>query len=178
MSRARQGLRELIESAYERCAPALWAELVLEMYDVEADSSGELWPYTTRVEMAVSGMEECLDSARAADYWQALLFARAAEDEAKYLISSAPEWLEACVGKLKADRLALAPLLEACELADRIDGFLAVMERPGPGRALAVGCRDDLDGLLVLADWCEENGLPAAAREARHLAGLVRGGGW
>jgi hypothetical protein len=64
-------------------------------------------------------------------------------------------------------------LEEVCGLASDIDSFLATLER-GPGRELARGCRQDVDGLAVLADWCEENGLPAAAAEARHLHGLVR----
>src|SRR4051794_36094831 len=70
---------------------------------------------------------------------------------------------------------------ETCELAQRIDSFLATLERGGTGAALARSCRDNLATLLVLADWCEENKLPAAAGEARHLHGLVsyrdQGGG-
>jgi hypothetical protein len=63
---------------------------------------------------------------------------------------------------------------EVFELAAWVDSFLATLERGGPGKGLARGCREDLDGLPVLADWCEENGLPAAAAEARHLHRLVR----
>jgi hypothetical protein len=64
--------------------------------------------------------------------------------------------------------------VDACAVAERVDCFLATLETGAQSRQLASGCRDDLDGLLVLADWCEENGLPAAAAEARHLHGLVR----
>ena len=71
------------------------------------------------------------------------------------------------------DELTVAPLVEACELAELIDTFLAVLERQVP-TPLVAGCRDDLDTLPILADWCEENGLPMAGREARHLHGLVR----
>ncbi len=58
--------------------------------------------------------------------------------------------------------------------AERIDYFLAALEREGTTRQLARDCRDDLDLLLVLADWCQDAGLPRAATEARHLHGLVR----
>jgi hypothetical protein len=63
----------------------------------------------------------------------------------------------------------------ACELAERIDGRLAVLERGGPATTLARGCREDLDGLAVLADWCEDAGLPLTAAEARLLLGLAVG---
>jgi hypothetical protein len=49
-----------------------------------------------------------------------------------------------------------------------------VMERGGAGAQVARDCRADLGLLPVLADWCEDNGAPAAAAEARHLYGLVR----
>jgi hypothetical protein len=61
---------------------------------------------------------------------------------------------------------------EACDLAGRITGLVDVLE--GERVALARTCRDDLDGLLVLADWCEDAGRPTVAAEARHLHGLVR----
>jgi hypothetical protein len=63
---------------------------------------------------------------------------------------------------------------EVCELAWRIDCFLAALSRDKILAALARDCRHDLSLLLVLADWAEENGLPASAAEARHLHGLVR----
>ncbi len=62
----------------------------------------------------------------------------------------------------------------ACELAERIDCLLLTLEQSRWGANLARGCRQDLDGLLVLADWCEDTDLPRAASEARHLHGLVR----
>jgi hypothetical protein len=63
-------------------------------------------------------------------------------------------------------------LCDACDLAARIDALLFSLEKPA--RALALACRDDLDSLPVLADWCEDNGLPASAADLRHLHGLVR----
>jgi hypothetical protein len=59
-----------------------------------------------------------------------------------------------------------------CDLAERIGGLLDVLE--GEGVALARTCSDDLDGLPVLADWCEEAGRLIVANEVRHLHGLVR----
>jgi hypothetical protein len=61
---------------------------------------------------------------------------------------------------------------EVCNLVGRIDGLLGVLEHDGV--ALARSCREDLDALLVLADWCDDCGRPAVAAEARHLHGLVR----
>jgi hypothetical protein len=69
---------------------------------------------------------------------------------------------------------AAGELTEAVILAERVDYFLAALEREGTTRQLARDCRDDLDLLLVLADWCHDAGLPRAAAEARHLHGLVR----
>jgi hypothetical protein len=72
-----------------------------------------------------------------------------------------------------SDAPAWGCFADACNLAERIDSLLATLES-GPGSGLARGCRDDLDGLAVLADWCDDQGLAASAREARHLHGLVR----
>jgi hypothetical protein len=63
--------------------------------------------------------------------------------------------------------------VEVREAAERIDYFLATLERGGAGAQLARDCRRDLDLLPVLSDWCVENDLPAAAAEARHLHGLA-----
>jgi hypothetical protein len=63
-------------------------------------------------------------------------------------------------------------LCEVCDLAVRIDAMLFSLEKSA--RSLALACRDDLDSLPVLADWCDDNGLPASAAELRHLYGLVR----
>jgi hypothetical protein len=63
---------------------------------------------------------------------------------------------------------------EACELAERIDSFLAAVGRGAQGAGLAADCRECLDTLLVLADWCDDQGRPAAAAEARHLHALAR----
>jgi hypothetical protein len=61
---------------------------------------------------------------------------------------------------------------EVCELAGRIDALIDVLERDGV--ALARSCREDLDALPVLADWCDDSGRPAAAAEVRHLHAQVR----
>src|SRR5262249_33422176 len=61
---------------------------------------------------------------------------------------------------------------EAGRLAADLDTFLFVLERHTP--ALARDCRADLDLLGVLADWCEDAGLPRAAAEARYHAERVR----
>jgi hypothetical protein len=65
-------------------------------------------------------------------------------------------------------------LYQACELADRIDHFLAQLEKADAGGLLARACRQDLEALQILADWCEEQGRLAVAAEARHLLGLAR----
>jgi hypothetical protein len=64
--------------------------------------------------------------------------------------------------------------LETCELALRIDSFLATLLRERVVGALARDCCKDLSVLLVLADWAEENGRLTTAAEARHLHSLVR----
>jgi hypothetical protein len=63
---------------------------------------------------------------------------------------------------------------DACGHARQIDDFLAALERRPGATGLARACRDEVTGLLVLADWCDENGLPASATEARYLFGLLR----
>jgi hypothetical protein len=62
---------------------------------------------------------------------------------------------------------------EACDLADRIDCFLATIPAGSQGARLARSCRADVTALVILADWYEENGLPASAAEARHLHSLA-----
>jgi hypothetical protein len=66
------------------------------------------------------------------------------------------------------------PFARTCDLADRIDHLLVRLEGRGRVATLAWGCREDLDGLLILADWCEENNLPPFASEARHLHSLAQ----
>jgi hypothetical protein len=64
-------------------------------------------------------------------------------------------------------------LPEAVRLAERIDSFLAVLERGDPGALLARDCRQELDLLCVLADWCQDAGQLQVAEEARHLHALA-----
>jgi hypothetical protein len=73
------------------------------------------------------------------------------------LSEQCPAWLDFCA---------------VCDLAGRIDSLLGVLQ--GDGVVLARTCREDLDGLPVLADWCEDAGRPVAAAEVRHLHALVR----
>jgi hypothetical protein len=69
---------------------------------------------------------------------------------------------------------AWAAFREGCELAERIDCFLAAVGRGAQGAGLAADCRACLETLLVLADWCDDQGRPTAAAEARHLHALAR----
>jgi hypothetical protein len=78
---------------------------------------------------------------------------------------SSLQWLDECPH--------WAEFSEAVQLAERIDSFLAVLEGDRLGRGLAQDCRADLDLLGVLADWCQDNALPQAAAEARHLHELA-----
>jgi len=64
---------------------------------------------------------------------------------------------------------AWVAFLDVVELAERIDSYLAVMETDRRTAALAQDCRGELDLLCVLADLCEDVGLPRAAAEARQL---------
>jgi hypothetical protein len=64
-------------------------------------------------------------------------------------------------------------LVNAVYLADLIDNFAAVLETDPRTAAVARGCRDDLDTLLILADLCEDVGRPLAAAEARYLHRLA-----
>jgi hypothetical protein len=59
------------------------------------------------------------------------------------------------------------------ELAERTDSFLAALERDRRLAPLARDCRAELNLLGVLADLCEDVGLPRAADDARHLHGLA-----
>jgi hypothetical protein len=81
--------------------------------------------------------------------------------------------IEGAILRLR-DSLVWGEFASVCNIAERIDAFLAVFERDRASAPLARRCRDDLDALLILADWCEENDLPMAAREARHFDDLVR----
>ena len=59
---------------------------------------------------------------------------------------------------------AWAAFREACEVAERIDSFLAAAGRGAQGAGLAADCRECLDTLRVLADKLEhgETSLPLA----------------
>ncbi|MGL4553874.1 MAG: hypothetical protein ACRC33_22170 [Gemmataceae bacterium] len=82
------------------------------------------------------------------------------------------EWWDACRLHRLDQHPDWRPFHHAVRLAADLDTFLAVMERHAP--VLARACRDDLDLIGVLADWCEDAGLPHAAAETRYHAELVR----
>jgi hypothetical protein len=105
--------------------------------------------------------------ARAAVAGQFLLLARRHSDE-----NSLPPRIREALSDVTGEP-SWEAFLEACELAERIDAFLATLEQGGPGGQVARECRDDLDLLPVLADWCDDNGLPLSAAEARHLHRLI-----
>lgn len=58
-------------------------------------------------------------------------------------------------------------------LADEIDSFLAALESDRRAAGLARACRDEVDLLLVLAEFCEDHAMPRAAEEARYFHGLA-----
>jgi hypothetical protein len=156
----RLGLAGLVEAAWD-----------------PAKARGEI--VTWHVEAQGMGREE---AGRCADAFQQLAelvlrgcrggqFAWAEETAGLANLEVDPDWEERL---LRLDECpAWVEFSRAVDLAARIDSFLAVLEREGTTRHLARDCRDDLDVLLVLADWCQDNGLPQAAAEARHLHGLA-----
>jgi len=70
--------------------------------------------------------------------------------------------------------LMTAELYRAIELVSRADCFLKTLDREKTALGLAQACRNDIRTLLVLADWCDDNGKPQSATEARHLHSLLR----
>jgi hypothetical protein len=95
------------------------------------------------------------------------------ERRTEQLNLDALDYLEYLLSELEDDP-AWQQLNVICELADRVDNFLAVLEVGGEGGQVARACRDDLELLPVLADWHEEHGRPTVAAETRHLLGIVR----
>ena len=79
-------------------------------------------------------------------------------------------WLNRADGEVRPEWVEFG---EALILAERIDSFLSVLGRGGPGAALARDCRENLDLLLVLADWCQDGGQVRAAAESTHLHELA-----
>jgi hypothetical protein len=155
------GLLDLVEGAYE-ASRRLWDQALLAL---ESRFEGE--EREEEIESVIDEKEIAFENA--VELWREV--AQAAETA----------MFRAGSGDYVAARLELAAISEpawdlfweACELAEELDNYLAVLEPQAP-RALVAGCRDDLDTLPILADWCEENGLPMAGREARRLHDLVR----
>jgi hypothetical protein len=98
-------------------------------------------------------------AARFAACGDVYVYAPAAMAEHLAVLDQCPEW---------------AAFVRAVELAERIDSYLAVMQADRRTAALAQDCRGELDLLGVLADLCEDAGLPRAAAEARQLHELAR----
>jgi hypothetical protein len=167
------GLLDLIERAYKACVrpwPAARAEF--ELLEVSYQSDEE--PAVTlrevqTVQAVMSAAESAVGFASEGRIQRAgLAGAYTAECEAELAKNEA--WQGICERSLLT--VTWRPLREACEVATRLDALLFSLEKPA--RSLALACRDDLDSLPILADWCDDNGLPASAAELRHLYGLVR----
>jgi hypothetical protein len=154
------GLAGLVEAAWD---PARAREAIVTWH-VEAQGMGREDAGNCADAFAELA-EEVLQQCRGGQYAWAEATAELANLEAD------PEWLERVYWRGECP--AWVEFSRAVSLAARIDSFLAVLEREGTTRHLARDCRDDLDVLLVLADWCQDNGLSQAAAEARHLHGLA-----
>jgi hypothetical protein len=162
-----RGLFDLISAAYERCVRP-W-QLALDRLGAWATVDEGWAEREDAAEEVMELAEEALGCAGEGEYRNAWQFAGRTAALETFLLE---DWEPVCA--LQHREPTWGPLREACELAARIDTFLEVMARHGPGPALAGACRTDLEALAVLADWCEEHGQPAAAAEARHLDGLAR----
>lgn len=172
------GLHDLVRRMYDRCLRG-WptAQRLLESAisdDPELNRSvqllgasvGRVFGWIMRgAEEALVAAEDSLGYSLAAD------LARAAVRH-EVEIQRTEAWQRVSL------RLAIdptwAPFADACELASRIDSALDVLDIAGECGSLARAARQDLNGLWILADWCEENGRPQTAAEIRHLAGLLR----
>jgi hypothetical protein len=162
------GLVDLIALHYDRAAKR-WNQILMR------SASAETLPQVQRLVGEVA--DPILETAQTGDYLGAL---QAAECAADFDLASREDWFERD-GLVElyypAIREALEeckPLLDVCNLAHRIDSFLASLSTNNTAAAFARGCRDDLTTLLILADWCDEQNLPHAAAEARHLHNLTR----
>jgi hypothetical protein len=82
----------------------------------------------------------------------------------------------AVAGWASWDEGLLTVLLPAIHLAEHIrraDTFLQGLSTTGDGAAVAAECRADVNAFRVLADWCEDHEMRAAAAEARHLYAVL-----
>jgi hypothetical protein len=168
MRTAGLSLSDLVAEAHARC-PGLPA--IQDWYDenMNLDGADQVW-------VAWESVEDALSAAVHGDYRAA---SRAAWFSYFYWSPGPEMHFHRYVGFTATTVLlnhfpAWRAFREACELAWRIDCFLAALSRDKLIAALARDCCQDLSVLLILADWAEENGRPASAAEARHLHGLVR----
>jgi hypothetical protein len=174
------GLLDLIARAHEQCNPPweiVWGLLGIRQEGIDSTgntrgplaglSNDDAWDVQDAIQLA----DEALAAAKEGEFEAAgRCAARSARCESRVMRVQA--WRVFCDTHSPSIDPTWAPLHRACDLAARIDALLATLEPSA--RPLALACRDDLDGLPVLADWCDDNGQPAAAAELRHLGGLVR----
>jgi hypothetical protein len=171
----RIGIADLIAVQFERCSFA-WTSLVSRDEDYAGADHVSMLPRVAQLfSNCAAGV---LEAARRGEYLpDAMTWGEWWDDtDADPLLHERAEeayWhlLETLEQSLFAVWL---PFIEACELAERIDSFLAALSTDNTTAAFARGCRDDLTTLLILADWCDEHNLPHAASEARHLRNLTR----
>jgi hypothetical protein len=151
MPAARTSLLDFVTAFYERCLIP-WRGGAWEDPEAPLHDDNRWW--AAEIEGAFAAALECAWSGDYSGAHEAAVRACAAE------------------GDLVESHL-WQPLLEACELAERVDSFLAVLEA-SPAAGLARSCREDVRALSILADWCDDNAQPAAAAEARHLHNLLQ----
>jgi len=170
-------LQDLVEQAYARCVRG-WSSARQLVAVIEEDPALNLEALTLAqsvrgaIHSIVTEAEFAAHLAGLGCYEQAAWLSGGVVQLATAIRDRAA-WKQGCL------RLSQEPTWaafgEACDLASRIDCLLATLESSGGvGGSLATSARSDLNGLLVMADWCEEHGQPATAAEARRLAGLIR----
>jgi hypothetical protein len=161
------GLVDLVEAACQRC---LAGEQIVDWFGGVAAPAGELFPPGEFYQEAAERLARHIDArCRLGLFGEAIRLVRLEPASLPADIFSQIEQI---------DDMRSCPIWEelvgVCELADRVDNFLAILEQAGTAGQLARAVRNDLDLLLILADLCEETNQPVVAAEARHLHGLVR----
>jgi hypothetical protein len=152
-SDTRMGLYDLVAQARD-CWAGRVAVLEQQEDTVPVGFRSALNDGDRRVKDSIDdAVEEVLQNAAVGWFGPPLTPSAAIDD----ILNEVPCWVDFCA---------------VCDLAARIDGLLDVLQSDGV--ALAPACRDDLDALSVLADWCDDAGRPAAAAELRHLHKLFR----
>jgi hypothetical protein len=161
MAAIKNRLDELVKGAAGR-------HLRGEAVSAWCSAQGQAWLREAAAQLAHEVAEEARRAAKQGDYRRAR---KIAELNLAYLSAGAGLTLD---NEVPLEQWpGWSAFREACELAERIDCFLAAVGRGAQGAGLAADCRECLDTLLVLADWCDDQGRPAAAAEARHLHALA-----